>query len=402
MGDLLVTNIGQLVTNDPERADLLGVVGGAAIACVDGVISWVGSEEDLPAEASSLEVLDAGGGAVIPGFVDPHTHLVFAGDRAAEFAMRLRGASYKDILAAGGGIHSTVGATRAASAAALFDESAERARRMLSQGTTTVEIKSGYGLEIESEVKMLEVAARIGVELPIDVVTTFLGGHVVPLSHRERRADYVAEVSGPMLEAAATLADFCDVFCDDAAFTVDETRTIAVAARSSGLGLRFHTEQLSHNGGAALAAEMGAASADHLDHATDADLAQLREAGTVAVLLPAVSFSMHLPYPDGRRIWDSGVTVAVATDCNPGTSYVEAMPFVVALASLEMNLTPEEALWAATRGAALSLGLADRGVITKGSLADLVMLDAPSYTHLAYRPGGPIVSGVVKRGSVVA
>ncbi len=401
MSDLLIGDIGQLVTNDPAHGGLLGVVESAAVAITSGSVSWVGEAADTPDDYRGLPVLDASQRAVLPGFVDPHTHLVFAGERANEFAMRLRGASYEEILESGGGIHATVVATRATDEDTLFAMSRARAERMLRAGTTTVEIKSGYGLETETEVKMLRVARRIGDALPIDVVTTFLGAHVVPMSHRERRGEYVADVAGPMLDEVAPYADFCDVFCDDAAFTVDEARTVVASAQAAGLGIRMHTEQLSRNGGAQMAAEVGAASADHLDHATDGDLRALADAGTAAVLLPTVSFSMRLPYPDARRVWDSGATVALATDCNPGTSYVETMPLVIALASLEMGLTPEEAVWAATRGAALSLRLEDRGVIAPGAVADLVVLDAPSYTHLPYRPDGGLVSQVVKRGRVV-
>jgi len=397
----VVFNIGSLVTNDPDRDGLLGIVENAAVAISGGSVSWVGREENLPDEFSDFSRLDAGGAAVLPGFVDPHTHLVFAGDRSDEFGGRLRGRSYEEILAAGGGILSTVAATRAASEEELFEEASERAWRMLSTGTTTVEVKSGYGLDVETEEKMLRVAGRLGDLLPIDVVPTFLGAHVFPVEFRADRDAYIDLVTGPMLDACAPLATFCDVFCDDAAFTVDESRRILEAAKRHGLALRVHADQLGRVGAAALAADLHAASADHLDHATDHDLEAMRRAGTVAVLLPAVSFSMRLPYPDGRRIWDSGVTVALATDCNPGTAYVESMPFVVALASLNMGLTPEEALWAATAGAAASLGLTDRGRIMSGALGDLVILDAPTYLHIPYRPDGGLVAAVVKRGTIV-
>jgi len=401
MPDLLVLNIGSLVTNDAARGDLLGVVSGAAVAVLDGTVAWAGEERNLPDAYRGLRRLDAGGAAVIPGFVDPHTHVVFAGDRSDEFARRLRGESYEDILAGGGGILSTVAATRAASEEELFDDAADRCRRMLSGGTTTVEVKSGYGLDVDTEARMLRVARRLGEELPIDVVPTFLGAHVVPAAYRDDRDRYVDLVTGPMLEACAADAVFCDVFCDDAAFTVAEARRIFEAAAGHGLAARVHADQLGRVGAAALAAEIGAVSADHLDYATDADLAAMRDAGTVAVLLPAVSFSMRLPYPDGRRIWDSGVAVALATDCNPGTAYVESMPFVVALAALHTGLTPEEALWAATAGAARSLGLEDRGVLRPGTVGDLVVLDAPTYLHIPYRPDADLIAAVVKRGAVL-
>ncbi len=338
---------------------------------------------------------------MLPGFVDPHTHLVFAGDRSDEFARRLRGESYEEILASGGGILSTVEATRSTSEDDLYDAAAERVWRMLGNGTTTVEVKSGYGLDVATEQKMLRVARRLDESLPIDVVPTFLGAHVVPREYREDRNAYVDLVCGEMLDACTPLARFCDVFSDQAAFTVDETRRILEAAQSRGLKVRIHADQLGRVGAADLAADLSAASADHLDHATDADLAAMRDAGTTAVLLPAVSFSMRLPYPDGRRVWDSGVTVALATDCNPGTAYVESMPFVVALASLNMGLTPDEAVWAATRGGALSLGLGDRGCVVAGAVADLVILDAPTHLHIPYRPDADLVAAVVKGGTTL-
>ncbi|MEN8234084.1 MAG: imidazolonepropionase [Actinomycetota bacterium] len=401
MSDLLVRNIGSLVTNDPSRGGLLGIVENAAVAVIDGTIAWVGNESDLPTGYTDLSALDAGGAAVLPGFVDPHTHIVFAGERSDEFARRLRGASYEEILAAGGGIRSTVAATRATSEDALFDMAAERAWRMLSQGTTTVEVKSGYGLDVETEAKMLRVVRRLDETLPIDVVPTFLGAHVLPVEYADDRDAYVDLVCGEMLDACAADARFCDVFCDAAAFTVDEARRILDAAHGHGLDARVHADQLGRVGAAALAANLAAASADHLDHATGGDLASMRESGTVAVLLPAVSFSMQLPYPDGRRVWDSGVTVALATDSNPGTAYVQSMPFVVALAVLNMGLVPDEAVWAATRGGAMSLRLHDRGHVVPGALADLVVLDAPTHVHLPYRPDGDLIAAVVKRGTIL-
>lgn len=398
MSDLLVTNIGQLVTNDPARGGLLGVIERAAVAVVDGDVAWVGREHDLPTDYLDLAIVDAGAAAVVPGFVDAHTHIIFAGDRSDEFARRLAGETYEQILSAGGGILSTVEATRLASGSELFDAAAGRALRMLAAGTTTVEVKSGYGLDVDSEAKLLGVAARLDAELPIDVIPTFLGAHVVPAEYRDHRDEYVELVSTNMLEACAPLATFCDVFCDPAAFTVDESRRILKAGAERGLGLRLHADQLGHIGATALAAELAAASADHVDFATSEDLAAVRDAGTTAVLLPGVSFSMRLAYPDGRAIWDSGVTVALATDCNPGTAWIETMPFVIALASLYMGLTSEEALWAATRGGAAALLLDDRGHVSVGAFGDLVILDAPSYLHLPYRPDGDIVAAVVKRG----
>jgi imidazolonepropionase len=292
-----------------------------------------------------------------------------------------------------------VAATRSTPTDRLADEAVARLGRMLASGTTTVEVKSGYGLTTEHEVRILEAAIEAGRRSPVDVVATFLGAHVP--DRGMDRSEFVDLVVDEMLPACAPLAEWCDVFCDRGACTGDDARRIFGAAAGHGLGARLHAEQLAHTGAAALAAEIGAASADHLDHATAEDAALLREAGVVAVLLPAASFSMRAPQAPGRMLWGSGVTVALATDCNPGTSNVESMPFVIAVACLEMGFTPEEAVWAATMGGTRSLRLDDRGKVTPGALADLTILDAPSYTHIPYRPGSDLVWKVVKRGEVV-
>lgn len=394
---LLLTGIGELVTNFGRSPSGLGIVNDAVLAIEDGVIAWFGEASDLPDDLRESETLDCEGRAVIPGFVDCHTHLVFAGDRADEFARRLEGESYEDILAAGGGIHSTVTATTAATTPDLTKQSTDRALRMLGHGTTTVEIKSGYGLETSAEVRMLEVAAAIGNSTPLNVVTTFLGAHVVPPGVSSK--DYVQLVVEEMLPACAPLAQSCDVFCDEGAFSADEARTILEAARSAGLELRLHAEQLAHTGATQLAAEMGARSADHLDNVTVADAAALAAAGTVGVLLPGASLGQS-PAP-ARLLAEAGVTLAIATDCNPGTSNVESMPLIVALAVHEMGLSPAEATWAATRGGALALGLDDRGRIAEGAVADVVVLDAPSHVDLSYRPGSVEPWRVVKGGVVL-
>jgi imidazolonepropionase len=400
-GSLLVRNIGTLVTNRRVDADLLGVVDRCAVAIVEGTTAWVGDTDRVPAEYADLPTLDAEGRAVVPGFVDAHTHAVFAGDRSEEFSLRVAGATYEQILASGGGIHATVRATRAAGLDELVHESLPRFERMLSTGTTTVEVKTGYGLDVPTERRILDAILEIADQLPIDVVPTFLGAHVVPLELAGRREEYVELVTGEMLESVAGDVRFVDVFCDDAAFTIDETRAVAKAAHEVGLPIRLHVDQLSRSGGAALAAELGATSADHVDHATNHDLAAMADAGVVAVLLPGVSYSMRLAPPHGRRVWDSGVVVAIATDCNPGTSYTETMPFIISLAVATSGLTVDEAVWAATRGGALALGLRDRGILEPGAIGDLVLLAAPSHTHLAYRPDSVIVDVVVKRGRVV-
>jgi imidazolonepropionase len=394
---LLLRNIGSLITNASGIPGDLSVVPDAAVLVRDGVVVWTGAEAHLPA-SDGVEI-DAGGRCVIPGFVDAHTHLVFGGDRASEFAARLAGASYEDILATGGGIHSTVAATRVASDEELLSQASARARRMLGMGTTTVEIKSGYGLTTVDEVRLLEVAGRVGAETGIGVVRTFLGAHVPDRDFTEPR--YVDLLVDEMLPAAAPHADFCDVFVDRGAFSVDSARRILAAAAELELPGRLHAEQLTHSGAAALAAEIGAVSADHLDHVTAADAAALAAAGVTAVLLPGAGLSMQVDQAPARMLWDAGVVVALATDCNPGTSYVESMQLVVALGSLQLGLTVDEAVWAATRGGARSLQRDDLGLVVEGAAADLVVLDAPTHHHLAYRPGSNLAWKVIKAGRIV-
>ncbi len=393
---MLITNIGQLVTNSSGVPGDLGLIEGAAVVVDGQAITWVGEQDAIPARYRDGAAWDAGGRAALPGFVDAHTHAVFAGDRSGEFARRLRGESYEEILAAGGGIHSTVAATRAAPRDELTAATTSRLRRMLRSGTTTVEVKSGYGLNLEHESRSLAIAASAGVAAGVTVVPTFLGAHVPDLGMDP--ADYVELVVDEMLPAVAGAAAFCDVFVDRGAFTVPDARRILGVAARLGMGLRLHAEQLTHTGAASLAAELGAASADHLDHATPEDAAVMAAAGVVATLLPAASFSMRARHAPGRMLWDAGVTVAIATDCNPGTSNVESMPLVIALACLEMGLKAEEAVWAATRGGARSLRLEDRGRVAAGAVADLVVLDAPSYLHIPYRPGTDLVWKVLKGG----
>lgn len=405
--DLLLTGIGELVTHDPvAHGAPSGLVRDAALVIADGRVTWAGSRLGLPAALGDVETIDCGGRAVVPGFVDAHTHLVFGGHRADEFARRLHGASYAQVLAAGGGIHASVAATRLAATVgepglSLLDQSLARARRMVAFGTTTVEVKSGYGLDTAGEQRMLEVANELPRHAALDVVPTFLGAHVVPGSHRADRDGYLALLEDEMLPACAPLARYCDVFCEEGAFSVDEARRVLLAGKRHGLAPRIHANQLGASGGARLAAEVGAISADHLDHVDDGDIAALRAAGTVAVLLPGAALSMRAAPPPARRLWDAGVPVAIATDCNPGTSYVESMQLVIALAVLELGLAPEEALWSATRGGARALELTDRGWLGAGSLADLVILDADSHLHLSYRPGSNLAWKVMKRGRVV-
>jgi imidazolonepropionase len=346
-------------------------------------------------------VIDCEGAAVLPGFVDAHTHVVFAGDRSAEFARRLAGVSYSEIAAGGGGILSTVTATRDATEDELFALASKRIWRMIAAGTTTVEIKSGYGLDPEAELRLLKVARRLGQELPVTTKTTFLGAHSVPAEFKGKRDDYVQLVIDEMLPAAAPLADYCDVFVEEGAFDVDEGRAIFDAAAVLGLGARVHAEQLTHSGGAILAASIRAASADHLDHATPEDAQALANAGVAAVLVPGASYTLRSDQAPGPMLWDAGCTVALATDCNPGTSYFESMAPIISLGVVQTGLTTDQAIWSATRGGALSLGFDELGVVTPGAPADLVVLDAPSPDHIPYRPGTNLVRQVFSSGRSV-
>ncbi|WP_423463456.1 amidohydrolase family protein [Promicromonospora sp. MS192] len=445
---VLLTNIGELVTNDPahggwsgaagagpagtgrsgpDRADAaggLGIVRDAAAVVADGRIAWTGPASSAPA---ADDAVDLAGRAVLPGFVDSHSHTVFAGDRAAEFAARMTGEPYT-----GGGIATTVAATRAAGEETLRAQGRALVREMLTQGTTTVEIKSGYGQDVATEARMLRIARELTPE------TTYLGAHTVPAEYSGDRAGYLDLVTGPMLAACAPHARWVDVFCEPAAptaFDEDESRAVLHAGLRAGLLARVHGNQLSAGPGVRLAVEVGAASVDHCTHLTDADVDALAGSwdahlagggmpavagpgrddgpgslagaagaagaaggGTVATLLPAVEFSTRSPYPDARRLLAAGVPVALATDCNPGSGYSSSVPFVVALAVREMRMSPAEALWSATAGGALALRRDDVGHLRVGARADLMVLDAPSHLYLSYRPGVPLVTEVWKDG----
>jgi imidazolonepropionase len=420
-----IRGIGELVSWDVD----LPVRMNAGLVIEDGRVAWVGASADTPA---ADEVIEADGRAVVPGFVDSHTHLVFAGDRAEEFAARMAGQRYE-----AGGIRTTVAATRAASGEQLTALAKHRLAEARAQGTTTVEIKSGYGLDVATEERLLRVASTLTSE------TTFLGAHVVPdpppswvrpaprptplcapkpdlapqkrgarsgfgaQSRTDAGADagadewadaYVELVTGEMLAACAPYAKWVDVFCETGAFGADQARTVLRAGMAAGLAPRVHANQLGPGPGVQVACEVGAAAADHCTYLSDADVAALEASGVVAGLLPGVEFSTRHPYPDARRLLDAGVRVAIATDCNPGTSYTSSMPFCIALAVREMGLTPTEALHAATQGGAWSLRRDDVGHLRPGARADLVILDAPSHVHLAYRPGVPLVARVLLAG----
>ncbi|MBA3418772.1 MAG: imidazolonepropionase [Geodermatophilaceae bacterium] len=384
MTSTALTGIGLLVTHDPEFGELRD----AALIIDEDRIAWIGQPADVPA---ADDATDLDGRCVIPGFVDSHTHLVFAGDRAPEFEARMAGQPYT-----AGGIQSTVAATRAASDDELTAHAATLLAEMLASGTTTTEIKTGYGLSTVDEQRSAQVAARLSDDV------TFLGAHVVPPEYADRPEDYVALVTGPMLDACAPHCRWIDVFCDRGAFDADQVRAILTAGAARGLGLRVHANQLAHGPGVQLAVELGAASADHCTHLSDADVQALAGSATVATLLPGAEFSTRSPYPDARLLLDAGVTVALATDCNPGSSYTSNMAFCIALAVREMGMTPAEALWAASAGGARALRRDDVGVIAVGARADLVALRAPSPVHLAYRPGVPLVEATWKDGQPIS
>lgn len=373
----LIDNIGLLVTNESERPEREN----AALVIDGGTVAWVGDAGSAP---DADEFIDAKARCVIPGFVDSHSHIVFAGDRSAEFEHRMTGQPY-----AAGGIRTTVAATRAASDAELAANTSRLVAEMRAQGTTTVEIKSGYGLSATDEARALAIAKTFTTE------TTFLGAHVVPAEFTDDPAAYVALVTGEMLDACAPHAKWIDVFCDNGAFDVDQARAILTAGMARGLGARMHGAQLAPSGAVQLAVELGAASVDHCTFLSDADVDALAGSDTVATLLPGVEFSTRQPYPDARRLIDAGATVALACDCNPGSSFTSSMPFCIAVAVRDMKFSPAEALWAATAGGAAALRRRDIGGLAVGQRADLVILDAPSYVHLAYRPGVPLVHRVM-------
>ncbi|GAA0687780.1 imidazolonepropionase [Streptomyces cellulosae] len=386
MSATVITNIATLVTNDPSLrdSDPLGLVRDAAVVVEGDRVVWTGESSKAPPTDNRV---DAGGRAVLPGFVDSHSHLVFAGDRTEEFNARMSGRPYS-----AGGIRTTVAATRAASDAELEANLTRHLAEALRQGTTTFETKSGYGLTVEDEARALRIAAARTDEV------TYLGAHIVAPEFADDPAGYVALVTGEMLNACAPHARWIDVFCEKGAFDGDQARAILTAGKAKGLHPRIHANQLSYGPGVQLAVELDAASADHCTHLTDADVDALASGATVATLLPGAEFSTRAAWPDARRLLDAGVTVALSTDCNPGSSFTSSVPFCVALAVRDMGMTPDEAVWAATAGGAAALRRTDVGRLVPGAYADLVMLDAPSHVHLAYRPGVPLVTGVWRRG----
>ena len=385
---LAITNIGSLVTNDPQvGTGLLGEIENAAVVIDNGKISWVGNAKDVQATDESI---DAQGMSVIPGFVDSHAHLLFAGDRSKEFEARMNGEKYS-----AGGIKSTVEKTRAATDQELENNFLSLQSEMIRFGITTFESKSGYGLSVKDEARSLAIAAKHTPE------TTFLGAHVVPADHAGKADEYVALVTGEMLDAALPHSKWIDVFCDVGAFDVDQSREILQSGIAKGLAPRIHANQLALGGGVQLAVELDCASADHCTHLSDKDIEALAGSNTVATLLPGAEFSTRATYPDAKKLFDAGVTVALATDCNPGSSFTTSMPFCIAVSIRDMGFSPAQAVWSATMGGAKALRRKDVGGVSLGMSADLVLLSAPSFRHLGYRPGVDQVSRVIKNGQTI-
>ena len=415
--DLLIHSATQLLTlaGGPQRGtDLgrLGIIEDGCMAVVKGQVVAVGKTAKLRTHYHPKKEIDASGKVVMPGFVDPHTHLIWIGDRAQEFERRLKGATYLEIMSSGGGIASTVRKTRAASVQQLVTEARPRLATMLAHGTTTVEAMSGYGLEIETELRLMQAMLELNREGPVEIAPTFLGAHAVPPEYAERSDDYVSMVAGQMLpglkrwwleNAPQSPLPFVDVFCEVGAFNLAQARIIFETARSLGFPLKVHSDEFNRLGGTALAVELGAVSADHLVHTAQDDFAALGNSQTVAVSLPCTPFGLGEPmYTPAHAILDSGGCLALATDLNPGTAWCESMQFVIALACRAMKLTPAQAIAASTINAAAAIQREDRiGSLEPGKQADLLVLDVPDYRHLGYRFGANLVSFVVKRGRVV-
>jgi imidazolonepropionase len=409
---LIVRNIGELVCvsqtgrrtkRGPEMADL-ALQHDAALVIRDGKINWVGPSADLPPLPASAEVIDAGGKTVLPGFVDSHTHLLFAGARADEFEQRLRGLSYQEIAARGGGINATVRVVRQSSRETLKELARPRLRRLLEVGVTTLEVKSGYGLTVADELKCLEAVADLNAEGPLELVPTFLGAHAIPPEFQGDRGGYLQLLRDAMLPEVARcqLAEFCDVFCETGVFNLEESAAVLTRARDLGLRVKLHADELTPLGGAELAARLGAVSADHLLCITDAGIDALAESDTVATLLPGTAFFLGLPYAPARRLIERGLAVALASDCNPGTCPTENLPLVGAMACTAMRMLPAEVVTALTLNAAAALGRSDNlGSVEVGKQADLIICNVPEYRHLFYHFGVNHAWRVIKRGRVV-
>jgi len=388
MSQTLIKNIGLLVTNNSEiDGTPLGLINNAALLVEAGEIKWIGASESAPSAERSV---DASGKCVIPGFVDSHNHLIFAGDRSKEFAARMNGQKYE-----AGGIANTVNLTRKAGDGDLLSNAQRLHHEALHSGTTTIEIKSGYGLTVKDEVRSLSIAKQLTAE------TTFLGAHVVPSEYKDKADDYVDLVCGQMLTEVKPHAKWIDVFCDRGAFTTEQARKVLKAGIAAGLQPRLHANQLEQGDGVALGVELDAASVDHLSYFNQSDIEKLVGSKTVATLLPGAEFSTRSKYPDARKLLEAGVTVALAADCNPGSSYTTNMPLMIALAVREMFMTPEQALWSATKGGAQALRRNDVGHLSVGAKADFVILKESSYIHLAYRPGVNLIDEVWQHGTKI-
>ncbi len=413
--DLIIDHIGQLCVipahnGGPQRGNRLGdlgIVENAAIAVQNGRVVAEGQRDSILDRYKAVYILDAEGHIVTPGLVDPHTHLIWAGDRADEYEQRLMGATYQDIMAAGGGINRTVRQTRAALLSDLVEQATLRLNRILAHGTTTVECKTGYGLNVEAEMNMLNAIALLDAEHPMDLVATFLGGHMVPPEYASNPDAYVDLLVSQMIPAAARWKTehwpgplYCDVFCEEGAFTLEQTRRILEAATMAGMPLRVHADEFASLGAVALAVEMGATSVDHLLVTTPEDVALIGESNTIAILLPATPFGLNIANTaPATGLLDAGAAVAIATDCNPGTAWCESMQFVLGLATRSLGLTPGQALAAATINAAFALDRGDQvGSLEVGKQADLVIWDVPDYRHLSYRFGANMVHTVIKNG----
>jgi imidazolonepropionase len=383
----LLSNAKQIVTNSSGSKYQLDLVEDSSMLIENGTVKWIGSNEEAP---SADEIIDCTDKIVIPGFVDSHTHLIFGGDRSAEFAARMAGESYS-----AGGINFTVEKTRSASDEELRANAMQLIAEMYSSGTTHFEIKSGYGLTAEDELRSLEIAREFTEEV------TLMAAHVVPKEFEGNRSEYIDLIVEDMLPSALGIAKFVDVFCETGAFSLEESKQILEAAKALGFKTKIHANQLAQSNSLQLAQEIGVVSADHVTYFTDEDIKELAESNIVATLLPATEFSTNASYPDAKRLINAGVTVAIATNCNPGSSFTTSIPFCIAIAVREMNFSIEEAIWAATKGGALALGDNSRGSLQVGGKADFAILDAPSYVHLAYRPGVNVVNTTYKNGKVV-
>ncbi len=410
MGNIVIRRAAQVVTcsgfsaRHGAKMNELGVIENGAVVVTGGVIEWVGPDEKLPAGDYSRHThIDARGRTVLPGFVDSHTHLVFGGYREEEFGWRMRGDSYMSIMERGGGIHNTMRATRAASFEELYDAARQRLDRMLRLGVTTVEGKSGYGMDRETELRQLEVMRALNKDHPVDIVPTFMGAHAVPAEWKGREDAFVDWLIGEMMPTVKGLADCCDVFCEQGVFTIEQSRRYLQAAQAMGFKAKIHADEIVDTGGARLAAELGALSADHLLMASDEGIEALAASETVATLLPCTAFSLREHYARGREMIDAGCAVALATDLNPGSSFTSSIPLTIAIACIYMKMSAEEAVMALTLNGAAAVGrAAEIGSLDTGKQGDIVILDFRSYKFLPYHVGMNIVNTVIKRGIIVS